>query len=57
MKNLSKTEKEIVRKRFFEQKTQLEIAGELGLSQMSVSRIEKKALKEIKKHAKREDFY
>lgn len=57
MKNLSKTEKEIIRKRFFEQKTQLEIAGELGLSQMSVSRIEKKALKEIKKHAKREDFY
>lgn len=57
MKNLSNTEKEIVRKRFFEQKTQLEIANELGLSQMSVSRIEKKALKEIKKHAKREDFY
>lgn len=57
MKNLSKTEKEIVRKRFFEQKTQLEIAGEMGLSQMSVSRIEKKAIKEIKKHAKREDFY
>lgn len=57
MKNLSNTEKEIVRKRFFEQKTQLEIAKELGLSQMSVSRIEKKAIKEIKKHAKREDFY
>lgn len=57
MKNLSKTEKEIVKKRFFEQKTQLEIAGEMGLSQMSVSRIEKKAIKEIKKHAKREDFY
>ena len=57
MKNLSNTEKEIVRKRFVEQKTQLEIANELGLSQMSVSRIEKKALKEIKKHAKREDFY
>lgn len=57
MKNLSNTEKEIVRKRFFEQKTQLEIAKEMGLSQMSVSRIEKKAIKEIKKHAKREDFY
>lgn len=57
MKNLSKTEKEIVIKRFLEQKTQLEIAKELGLSQMSVSRIEKKAIKEIKKHAKREDFY
>ena len=46
-----------MRKRFFEQKTQLEIAKEMGLSQMSVSRIEKKAIKEIKKHAKREDFY
>lgn len=57
MKNLSKTEKEIILKRFLGQKTQLEIAKELGLSQMSVSRIEKKAIKEIKKHAKREDFY
>ncbi|NLI70460.1 MAG: RNA polymerase sporulation sigma factor SigG [Firmicutes bacterium] len=38
-------EKEILEARFFEGKTQLEIAGEIGISQAQVSRLEKAALK------------
>jgi RNA polymerase sporulation-specific sigma factor len=36
--------------RFFEGKTQMEVADEIGISQAQVSRLEKSALKEIKKH-------
>ena len=42
---LSPTEKEIVRKRFLQEVTQREVADALGISQMTVSRIEK-AMKE-----------
>ncbi|NLZ28301.1 MAG: RNA polymerase sporulation sigma factor SigG, partial [Firmicutes bacterium] len=38
-------EKEILEARFFEGKTQLEIAGEIGISQAQVSRLEKAALR------------
>lgn len=49
MKNLSPREKMIVEKRFFKGKTQMEIAGEIGISQAQVSRVEKGALEKIKK--------
>lgn len=42
-------ERLIIQLRFFEDKTQSEIAGLIGLSQVQVSRIEKHALKEIRK--------
>lgn len=41
-------ERMIINLRFFEDKTQSEIAGMIGLSQVQVSRIEKQALKMIK---------
>ncbi|MDR1816329.1 MAG: SigB/SigF/SigG family RNA polymerase sigma factor [Clostridiales Family XIII bacterium] len=41
MAELSDTEKEVMRKRFLQEMTQREVAEALGLSQMTVSRIEK----------------
>ena len=50
MGRLSKREKHIINLRFFEGKTQMEVAGEIGISQAQVSRLEKNALSHIKKH-------
>ena len=49
IKNLSDREKRILTLRFFRGKTQMEVAGEIGISQAQVSRIEKNALNSIKK--------
>ncbi|MCI8387538.1 MAG: RNA polymerase sporulation sigma factor SigG [Clostridiales bacterium] len=49
MKRLSPREKNIIDLRFFKGRTQMEIAGEIGISQAQVSRIEKGALERIKK--------
>lgn len=38
--------------RFFNGKTQMEIADEIGISQAQVSRLEKNALKSMKNHMK-----
>ena len=57
MKNLSNTEKEIVRKRFFEQKNTARDSKRAGPITNECFAYREKALKEIKKHAKREDFY
>lgn len=46
--NLNDKEKSIIRKRYFECKTQMETAGELGISQAQVSRLEKNALRAMK---------
>lgn len=48
IKNLSPREKKIIGLRFFQGKTQMEVASEIGISQAQVSRIEKNALKQIK---------
>jgi len=45
---LNKLERKIINDRYFEDKTQNEIAIELGISQMTVSRIERKTIKKIK---------
>ena len=45
---LSETEKQIILGRFFENKTQVVIASELDLSQMTISRIEKKVILKLK---------
>lgn len=47
---LGEREREILKARFFQGKTQLEIAREIGISQAQVSRLEKAALKFIKCH-------
>lgn len=47
--DLSDREKRILSMRFFQGKTQMEVAGEIGISQAQVSRLEKGALDKIKK--------
>ncbi|NLJ15724.1 MAG: RNA polymerase sporulation sigma factor SigG [Clostridiales bacterium] len=46
---LGDREKRILNLRFFQGKTQVEVAGEIGISQAQVSRLEKSALTKIKK--------
>ena len=48
VKNLNEREKSILRLRFFQGKTQVEVADEIGISQAQVSRLEKGALNKIK---------
>ena len=50
MKRLNDREKHILSLRFFEGKTQMEVAKEIGISQAQVSRLEKNALKNMKKY-------
>ena len=48
LKSLDEVESMIIRKRYFEGETQLEIANEFNISQAQVSRLEKNALKTLK---------
>ena len=50
MKKLNEREKHIVNLRFFGGKTQMEVAEEIGISQAQVSRLEKAALKQLRKY-------
>ena len=50
MKKLTDREKLILNLRFFRGRTQMEVADEIGISQAQVSRLEKTALKHMKKH-------
>ncbi len=50
MQRLNEREKKILRLRFFEGRTQMEVAGEIGISQAQVSRLEKNALLHMRKH-------
>ncbi len=49
MKKLNEREKKIVEKRFFDGRTQMEVAEELNISQAQVSRLEKNAISHIKR--------
>jgi RNA polymerase sporulation-specific sigma factor len=49
MKILTERERSIINMRFFKNKTQMEIANEIGISQAQVSRIEKGALERMRK--------
>ena len=49
MKKLNDKEKMILGKRFFEGRTQIEVADEIGISQAQVSRLEKNAINHIKR--------
>ena len=50
MKRLNERENEIITLRFFEGKTQMEVAEYIGISQAQVSRLEKNALNIMKKY-------
>ena len=50
MKHLGEREKHILNLRFFQGKTQMEVADEIGISQAQVSRLEKSALKHMRKY-------
>lgn len=49
MKKLNDREKMIITKRFFDGRTQMEVAQEIGISQAQVSRLEKDAIYRIRK--------
>ncbi len=49
MKKLTERERKIINMRFYKNKTQMEIAQEIGISQAQVSRLEKAALERIRK--------
>lgn len=50
LKHLSKKELDIIQQRYYDGKTQVEIASELGISQAQVSRLEKSALNTLRKN-------
>ena len=50
MSKLNQREKLILTLRFFEGRTQMEVADEIGISQAQVSRLEKTALNHMRKH-------
>jgi RNA polymerase sporulation-specific sigma factor len=50
LEKLNEREQHIINLRFFEGKTQMEVANEIGISQAQVSRLEKTALKTMRKY-------
>ena len=52
LKRLNDKEKNIIIRRYFDGKTQMEIADEIGISQAQVSRLEKNALEQMKRYYK-----
>ena len=50
LKKLNSREKNIISKRYYNGKTQMEIAEEIGISQAQVSRIEKSAIDKLRKY-------
>jgi len=54
MRRLNDREKKILSMRFFEGKTQMEVADEIGISQAQVSRLEKAAIARMQKHVQSE---
>jgi len=51
---LSEREKEIIHSTFIENKSQKETGKQLGISQMHVSRLQKKAIEKLRKELKME---
>ena len=49
LKKLDARERQLIGMRYFKDMTQTEIAAEMGISQVQVSRMEKRILKELKK--------
>ncbi len=53
MEKLNKVEQQVLQDRFFENKTQMQVANSLNVSQMTVSRMEKKIIEKFKKELKK----
>ena len=53
LRNLTERERELLHLRYFEEKTQTEIAGRLGLSQVQVSRMEERLLARLRLQAQK----
>ena len=49
--SLNPQEKNLIRMRYFQNKTQMEVAAVLGVSQVQVSRLEKKILRSLRERA------
>lgn len=49
MKNLGERERRILALRFYDGRTQMEVSGEIGISQAQVSRLEKNAISQLRK--------
>ena len=54
LEKLSEKERNIIKRRFFDNKTQVELAEEIGVSQAQISRIEKTALERMKRRMLKE---
>lgn len=54
MERLSERERHIIRLRFFQGKTQMEVSQEVGISQAQVSRLEKGAIQRLRKELEQE---
>ena len=50
MRRLSAREKRILALRYYDGRTQMEVARQIGISQAQVSRLEKNAIAQIKKN-------
>ncbi len=50
LENLEEKEQKLIKLRYFEEKTQTEVARELGISQVQVSRLEKKILRHLRQN-------
>lgn len=51
LQELSERERELIQMRYFQNRTQSEIAEKLGVSQVQISRMEKKILKKLRKRS------
>ncbi len=51
LKTLPKEEMRLIAMRYFQRRTQTEIAREMGISQVQVSRLESKILKRLRQYA------
>lgn len=51
LNDLDEKEKNLIRLRYFENKTQMQVAGDLGMSQVQVSRMEKRVLLRLRQEA------
>ena len=50
MERMNERERRLIRLRFFEGKTQMEVSEQIGISQAQVSRLEKNALKTMRQY-------
>ena len=52
LETLSETESQLIRMRYFQDKTQVEVAKNLGISQVQVSRMEKRILLRLRREVR-----